>query len=699
MGRNRTVLTADLAGRIRGGEHGLWVMETRMLSRHEWLIDGRPPEPAGASAIDSHTWEGYAIAGCSDGDTKPAEHAVELHVRRDVGDGMLENVEIVNHRQERAIIELRLLAAADFAAPQEVRKGRRQHGQLTRDWRADGVRPELRFTYRAEHASPHAPSPARIQRVLAIRVEQSDSPALLDPEGLGFRVTLEPHGTWRGRLAYVATVEGRELPFLRRECVGAAVPLRLDVPSAGHLTRVAAAAFDRALGDLAALRLRDLDLPSGATTVSGGLPSYVAFFGRDALVVGLQASLAGPELLLGALEHLARTQADRFDDWRDAQPGRMVHELHTDPLAALLVEPHGSYYGDVPASVLYPVALWAYWRCTGDLEALRRYVEPAMRAMAWADSCSLNADGFYRYETRSSQGEKNQGWKDSSEAIVWPDGRLVQDPLGTCEMQSNVYCAKRCLGAVLRALDRREEAAHLFRDARALRLRFLQKFWMDDESWIGQAIDARGTLVRSVASDGADCLVSGIIDGPRAARLVQRLFAPDLFSGWGIRTLSSQHPAYNPFSYHRGSVWPVENAAIVAGLARGGFVTEMLRLCRAQLEAAALFDEARLPEVFAGHSRDEEHPFPGLYPRADWPQAWSASAVVAMMQAMLGIVLDAPRKRLVVDPHLPEWLPELTLRGIRVGSATVSLRFAREPSGATAWSIEDLTGAVRVVAR
>lgn len=701
MSRNRTVLVTDLSGRIGEGNQGLWVMETRMVSRHEWLFDGRALQSAGASAVGDDRWQGYFLAPAVESATDPAEQALELHVGRTVGDGMYEDVELVNHTQQRVRAVLQLRLDADFAAPQDVQQHRKPHGEVTREWRDGGSRGvrELRFEHRAEHATKHAAQPVRIHRVLALRLENSDSPARRHADGLAFDVDLAPHRVWRARLTYVPTVEGRELQLLDENPGRAPSTLGVSLTTPPLLADVVVAAFDRALEDLAALRLRDLDLPDDAWTVVGGLPNYVAFFGRDTLVVGLQAALVGPELLRGALEHLARTQADRVDDWRDAQPGRMVHELHTDPRSALLYEPHGRYYGDVTSSVLYPVALLAHWFCAADERVLRRHVEPAIRAMAWADSCARKTDGFFRYETRSAQGEKNQGWKDSSEAIVWPDGRRVDDPLGTCEMQSNVYWAKRSLGAVLRVLGRRDEARRLFREARALKHRFQRTFWMEDEGWIGQAVDARGDLVRTVSSDGADCLVSGIVGRRRAERLVERLFAPDVFSGWGIRTLSSQHPAYSPISYQRGSVWPVENAAIAVGLARYGFVAELHRLCRAQFEAAALFDEVRLPELFGGHPRDDEHPFPGLYPRANWPQAWSASAVIAMVNAMLGIAPDVPRKRLIVDPHLPPWLPELTVRGIRVGGATVTLRFVREPGGTTRCSVERLTGELRIVAR
>jgi glycogen debranching enzyme len=337
------------------------------------------------------------------------------------------------------------------------------------------------------------------------------------------------------------------------------------------------------------------------------------------------------------------------------------------------------------------------WHWTGDLDSVRKYVDTAMGAIQWADTYSLDSTGFYRYKTRSKQGEKNQGWKDSDDAIVYPDGSQVEAPIGTCEMQGFMYAAKLHFSEVMWKLGHAETARRLYSEAEDLKTRFNEKFWMEDEGYFGLGIDAKGELIRSIAPDPGHCLLSGIVDESQVKRVANRMMRDDLFSGWGIRTLSAEHPAYNPFSYHRGSVWPVTNAGFVLAFGRYGLHGEMHQLAKAMFEAARLFSHDRLPEVFAGHQRTSGSPFPGLYTKADWPQAWSASAPFAMLQAMLGLYPYAPADLLFIDPHLPEWLPEITLERLRVGKAVVTLRFSRASDGSTGYEVLDQKSRLHII--
>ncbi|HET7228242.1 MAG TPA: amylo-alpha-1,6-glucosidase, partial [Chthoniobacterales bacterium] len=385
------------------------------------------------------------------------------------------------------------------------------------------------------------------------------------------------------------------------------------------------------------------------------------------------------------------------NDWRDAQPGRMPHELHTDPLSVLNFRPKSLYFGEVSANFLFPIAVSELWHWTGDLKLVRSFKDTAIRALDSADTYNLDSTGFYRYQTRSEQGVKNQGWKDSADAIVYPDGSQVDAPIGTCEMQAFAYVAKLHFSEVLWWLGERDLARKYYREANELKSRFNEKFWMEDEGFFGMGIDSNGDLIRTVASDPGHCLLSGIVDESRIKRVAARMLREDLFSGWGIRTLSSNHPAYNPFSYHRGSVWPVENAAFVLAFSRYGLHGEMHELAKAILEAADLFEHDRLPEVFAGHQRTPEAPFPGLYTRACWPQAWSASAPISILQALVGIYPYAPANVLFLDPQLPDWLPEIEIERMRIGKASVSIRFFRNAKGKTQYKILDMQGSLHVI--
>jgi glycogen debranching enzyme len=423
----------------------------------------------------------------------------------------------------------------------------------------------------------------------------------------------------------------------------------------------------------------------------------VALFGRDTLTVAWQAALLGPEMMKGTLPVLARLQGREEDDWRDEQPGRMLHEAHTGPLAALRFNPRERYYGSVTTSAFFPVLVSEMWHWTGDKELVAPLVGPAMDALRWLDERSdHDRDGFYDYLTRSSDGVVNQAWKDSGDAMVFEDGSRAEPPLATCEEQGFVYVAKLHLSELLWWLGDRDVARRLYHEAGELKKRFNERFWMEDEGFFAMALDSRGRLLRSIASNPGHCVASGIADASLVARTADRLLGPDLFSGWGVRTLSCEHPAYNPYSYHRGSVWPVEQATFALGFMRYGLGEHLERLCRAQFEAAALFDFNRLPEVFSGHARDDDHPFPALYPQANSPQAWSASAVVQMLQALLGLYPYAPLGLLLVDPHLPAWLPEITLEGLRVGDAAVSVRFYRDGE-TSSYEVLDKRGRLHVL--
>jgi glycogen debranching enzyme len=270
----------------------------------------------------------------------------------------------------------------------------------------------------------------------------------------------------------------------------------------------------------------------------------------------------------------------------------------------------------------------------------------------------------------------NQGWKDAADSIVDQDGKCVEPPIATCEEQSFVYVAKLHFSELLWWLGMPDEARRLYREAAELKKRFNEAFWMEQEGFFAMGLDSRKRQIRSIASNPGHCLATGIVDEALVERTARRLLADDMFSGWGIRTLSSENPAYNPYSYHRGSVWPVEQGTFAIGFARYGLRDYMHRLCSAQFKAAALFDFYRLPELFSGHARDAAHPFPANYPNANSPQAWSASAVFAMVQAMLGLYPYAPLNILMVDPHLPDWLPELTIRDLRVGDSTTTVHFS-----------------------
>jgi glycogen debranching enzyme len=384
----------------------------------------------------------------------------------------------------------------------------------------------------------------------------------------------------------------------------------------------------------------------------------VALFGRDTLTTAWQSALLGPEMIRGTLLELAQWIGRDDDPWRDEQPGKLLHEAHTGPTSMLGLNPRQRYYGSITTSGFYPVVLAELWRWTGERETVEALLPTALGALEWLDRETIRSDdGFYGYLTRSRDGVKHQAWKDSRDAMVDAEGHEVEPPIATCEEQAFVYVAKLHLAEVCWWLDHTDIARRLWRDAHDLKQRFNDRFWMQPEGFYAMGLDGDGRPIRSISSNPGHCLAAGIVDSERAGVTADRLMAPDLFSGWGIRTLSAQHPAYNPYSYHRGSVWPVEQGSFAIGFLRYGLHDHLCRLGRAVFDAAALFEHERLPELFAGHARTADQPFPALYPQGNSPQAWSASALFLIVQALLGLYPYAPLRTLLLDPHLPEWLP------------------------------------------
>jgi glycogen debranching enzyme len=456
---------------------------------------------------------------------------------------------------------------------------------------------------------------------------------------------------------------------------------------AAELTRLrssnlnVAAAWETAVDDLANLPLGE---PPGPAAPFAGVPFYQQLFGRDTLTISWQSLLAGPTMLRDSLRLNAANVGRRVDDWHDEEPGKLLHEARHGPLSALGIDPLGAYYGDWAAPLDFLAFLGQYFTWTGDRATIRELRPAAHSVLDWVlHRADPDGDGFLEYHRRSPGGVKNQGWKDAATAIVDEHGRVVENPIAPSELQGYYYAALRHGAVAFAAIGERTLAARLVARAARLRRRFHPAYWMPEHGSYAQALGPDGRQVRSVSSNDGHLLAAGIVPDRLAHALARRLFAEDMFSGWGLRTLSADHPAYNPFSYHRGAVWPVEAGTTALGLARYGCREQLHRLAEATFAAAALFEGHRLPEAISGLPRDAAHPHPGVHPQACSPQGWSASAVVAVVQALLTLRPVAPLRTILVDPHLPEWLPDLELQGVQVGGATFDLAVRRKPNGHT----------------
>src|SRR5436190_2742728 len=424
-------------------------------------------------------------------------------------------------------------------------------------------------------------------------------------------------------------------------------------------------AFGQSVNDLASLRMR-ADGQSGIERLpAAGCPWFMTVFGRDTLIACLQTLVFGPELAQAALRELAALQATEDDPSRDAEPGKIVHELRRGKCAAKWFD---RYYGTVDATPLFLILLSEVWRWTDDTAFARELQEPALAALRWIDEWGdRDGDGFVEYERRTPRGLANQSWKDSGDSQRFRDGRLAETPIAPCEVQGYVYDAKRRTAELAREVWRDTALAHrLEREAADLKARFDDAYWVDERGgYYALALDGEKNRVDSLCSNMGHLLFSGIVPSVRVDAIVDRLMGDELWSGWGVRTMSSDDAAYNPLSYHNGTVWPHDNSLIAYGLARAARWPEAHRIIRTIITAAGHFGH-QLPEVFAGLHRSETG-FPIAYPTAARPQAWAAGTPVLLLQILLGLTPDPRRQVLetVAPLELPSWTGQIRLTGVR----------------------------------
>ena len=428
-----------------------------------------------------------------------------------------------------------------------------------------------------------------------------------------------------------------------------------------------------------------------------GIPWFVTLFGRDSLITAIQALAYDPTIAENVLRLLAMLQGKEVDEWRDEQPGKIIHELRVGELANLGEVPHAHYYGTVDATPLFLILVGLHARWTGRLDLFQDLRENVERALRWIDEYGdLTGDGFVQYQSRSEHGLVNQGWKDSGDAIVDENGDLAKPPIAMIEVQGYVYRAKRLMADLYRRVGDSGTAARLEREADDLRSRFNDAFWLGNKEYYALALEKGGRPVAVVASNSGQALWTGIVDREKAAKTAERLMQPDIYSGWGIRTLSEKERRYNPVGYHLGTVWPHDNSIIAAGFRRYGLDQAARQVMKGIFEAATYFPNYRLPELFSGFSR-QDYEVPVHYPVACHPQAWAAGAIPFMLETALGLVPDAFNKRLrIVRPSLPDFVHHLELRGLRVGDARADLRFESTGDARTAVDVLKIDGDLEI---
>ena len=655
-----TFCVSDERGDLEGPTAGLFASDTRFLSRWILTVNGARPLLLSSDKVEYFSAAFYLrnppVGGLGQD---------ELSVARErfVGAAMREHVVLHNHSRRRLEVEVGLELGNDFADVFTVKDYDFALGD-------------------PQHARPLPPlvAPVPGEDELLVSAAEGDAttqvvfsePFDLDGVVARFRVALEPGERWRLRADVTPSLDGRlaepeqaerrfggELERVRASLAS----WRMSVPQIRATWTPLASAFERSVADLASLRMRDDH--GRAELFAAGMPWFMAVFGRDTVITCLQTLLFGPELARNALRALGELQATEDDPELDAEPGKIVHEVRTGRVASKWFS---RYYGTVDATPLFLILLSEVWRWTDDASFVRAMREPALRALRWIDEFGdRDGDGFVEYRKRSSHGLDNQSWKDSHDSQAFHDGRLADSPIAPAEAQGYVYDAKRRLAELAREVWRdRELAERLEAEAQALRARFDEAYWVEERGgFYALALDGDKRPVDSLTSNIGHLLWSGIAAPERVDALVDRLMGEPLWSGWGVRTMSTDDSRYNPLAYHDGTVWPHDNSLIAWGLAREGRWNEAQRVVRRMIEAAAHFDH-QLPEVFAGFPRAET-PFPIAYPTATRPQAWAAGTPVLLMRVLLGLEPDRHRHVLTTNapPELPSWAGALRLSGVR----------------------------------
>jgi glycogen debranching enzyme len=686
-----TFLVTDSDGAIDENlAQGFFVRDTRLISYYEISLNRQPLELLASSNINHHSalyeytnrqtpaLNGNLPRGC-----------LLVSVRRDIGRGMHEDIDIVNHHPEGIVFQLMLAIRSDFADIFQVKSNQLlPRGEITTTWENHVLTTEYRYKsfYRGLIVTP---------------TNISSLPRYANGR-LMFDIVLAPGEKWHLCLNFTALDDGEVLTPQHtciNEFVSEAGKVREDfLQEATQLKSPNADVvefYNQALVDMGALRIKVQKNGENFWMPAAGIPWFMAVFGRDSIIASLQSLAIAREFACGTLIQLTALQATEIDDWRDAQPGKILHEYREDELSRLHQLPYTPYYGTVDATPLWIITLGEAYRWNASIEMLEECREPLEKALTWIDKYGdFDSDGFVEYQTRSPLGLRNQGWKDSGDAIVYPDGKLVEPPIALCEVQGEVYRAWQSAAAIYDVLGDRQLAQQLRQKAEDLYQHFNDYFWMEEEGFYCLGLDDSKQQIKSIASNPGQLLWTGIVPKERAGRLVERLFQTDLWCGWGVRTLSANHPAYNPISYQRGSVWPFDNSFIALGLKKYGYHRQVNQIAEGIFAAARYFEAGRMPELFGGIERRDDN-FPIPYTDANIPQAWSAGSIFLLITTMLGLVADAPQQRLRVCPVLPKWLPSLELTNVQVGEATVALRFWRDQAQ-TRWEVTDLKGNLEV---
>lgn len=653
------------------GQEGLYHDDTRYLSHQELTVNGARPLYLGSSVEEANSLLVIDLMNPDltvDGQVVLAKGTLHMSRSKLLWKGAChEHIRLGHHGEESARVRLEMSFAADYVDLFEVRgMQRRERGEV--------LQPQLGA---AEVVLPYKGRDGRLRRT---RVHFQPAPSRLEAGRASFDLRLDPGEEHHLYMTVMCECEGETL----QQAQPFHVALQENNAARGHAQHARSALqtsnplvnlwLDRSVSDLEMLTTR---LPTGPYPYAG-VPWYSTTFGRDGILTAMEYLWVDPTMARGVLAFLASTQASESDTERDADPGKILHEARRSEMAHTREIPFGRYYGTVDATPLFLVLAGAYFQRTGDRDFIRGIWPNILLALAWVDRHGdLDGDGFVEYARRSAEGLVQQGWKDSHDSVFHAGGELADAPIALCEVQGYVYMGKLSIAQLAGTLGETALAARLAQEAAQLRQRFETTFWCEDLGSYALALDGSKRPCRVLSSNAGHALWCGIASSEHANRVIDGLMGPQFFSGWGVRTIASGQPRYNPMSYHNGSVWPHDNALIAAGMARYGRTEEAVRLLASLFEASLHFELHRLPELFCGFPR-RSGAGPTLYPVACSPQAWAAAAPFCILQACLGLEIHAGEAQISLHtPRLPAFIDWLRISRLGAPGPSCDLLLTR----------------------
>jgi glycogen debranching enzyme len=708
-------LVTDTLGNISGcleddrnASMGLFCADTRFLSRLELQIEKRSP-----ILLSSTAEKGFVLSVlCANPRIDERLQAETIGIQREIvlNGGLFEELEIANYSTTAVSFELSISFDADFVDLFAIRGYKRDRGgQLLRVVPAHKSDEHLSDTGANAAVEVHAFETKELDlayrgldnSIMESRIQFVHRKpdvfkgytavwhlelASHETQKLGYRLQMFTNNQPTSKVnAPVTLVQAKAAELLEEQNWSQQVThIRTNKNTFNQV-------IERAEQDIYLLRQSF----GKGKALSAGVPWFSTLFGRDSIIAASQTLILDPTIAHETLAILAHYQGKVDDNWREEEPGKILHEIRLGEMARCQEIPHTPYYGTVDATPLWLMLYAEYYAWTHDQDTLEQLWPNALAAMEWIDR-NCRETGYLSYFCRSKRGLVNQGWKDSGDCIVNRKGQLATGPIALCEVQAYVYAAKIRLSEIARMKKRLDLADRWQDEAKDLKVRFNRDFWMEDQDYCALALDGEGNQVDSITSNPGHCLNLGILSPDKAYSVAERLQAPDMFNGWGIRTLSSLSPAYNPMGYHVGSVWPHDNALTTLGLRSLGLIEQALEISEGLLDMALSQPYDRPPELFCGYERNGDRR-PVQYPVACSPQAWATGSIFQLLQMMINLVPDAPGNCLrIIDPALPDSIDHLLLHNLRVGPTLLDLEFERSGS-ATSCRVVKKRGNLRVV--